>query len=270
MPLYRADPKDGVAWITGASTGMGRALSLLLARDGYTVAATARDEENLATLVEEAVGLNGRVLAYPADVRDEAEMATLVDRIEAQAGPIVLAIFNAGSYFPTRGERLEVFNFTRTFEINLFGTLNGLVPVSDRMREHGRGHIVVVASVASYFGWPATAAYGASKAALHNLAEALKYDFDRLNIRIQVMNPGFVATPLTEKNGFRLPALMPAERAAGRIATALKSGGFETTFPRRFTWLTKFLSMLPQPLRYRYVRWATGWRKRPMINGRRV
>lgn len=269
MPLYRADPKDGVAWITGASTGMGRALALLLAREGYTVVATARDEENLTTLAQEASGLAGRVLSYPGDVRDEAEMAALVERIEAEAGAIALAIFNAGSYFPTNGERLEVFNFTRTFEINLFGTLNGLVPVADRMRDRGRGHIVVVASVSSYFGWPATAAYGASKAALHNLAEALKYDFDRLNIRIQVMNPGFVATPLTAKKAVHLPALMPAERAAERIARALRTGGFETTFPRRFTWLTKVLTILPQPLRYRYVRWATGWKKRPMLTGKR-
>ena len=269
MPLYRADPRDGVAWVTGASTGMGRALSLVLAREGYTVAATARDEENLATLIEEAAGLPGRIVSRPGDVRDETEMANLVDHIEAENGPIALAIFNAGGYFPTRGERLEVYNFTRTFEVNLFGTLNGLVPVVDRMRDRHRGHVVIVASVASYFGWPATAAYGASKAALHNLAESLKYDFDRLNIRIQVMNPGFVATPLTEKNAARLPAMMPAKRAAERIAAALKHGGFETTFPRRFTWLTKFLSLLPQPLRYRYVRWATGWRKRPMINGRR-
>jgi NAD(P)-dependent dehydrogenase (short-subunit alcohol dehydrogenase family) len=269
MPLYRADPKDGVAWITGASTGIGRALSLKLAREGYIVAATARDEENLASLVEEAAGLPGHVVSYPCDVRDEAEMAALVQRIEAEAGAIALVILNAGSYFPTRGERLEVFNFTRTFEINLFGTLNGLVPAVDHMRERGRGHVVIVASVTSYFGWPATAAYGASKAALNNLAEALKYDFDRLNIRIQVMNTGFVATPLTEKNGFRMPALMTAEDAASRIAKALETGGFETTFPHRFTWFMKLLRLLPQPLRYRYVRWATGWSRRPMLTGKR-
>ena len=147
-------------------------------------------------------------------MRDEAAMAALVERIERESGPIALAIFNAGNYFPTRGERLEVFNFAANFEINLFGTLNGLVPAVDRMRERGRGHVVVVASVTSYFGWPAAAAYGGSKAALNNIAESLKYDFDKLGIRIQVMNPGFIDTPLTEKNNFSMPALMPADRAA--------------------------------------------------------
>ena len=107
-------------------------------------------------------------------------MARPSARIERESGPIVLAIFNAGNYFPTRGERLEVFNFARTFEVNLFGMLNGLVPAVDRMRERGRGHVVVVGSVTSYFGWPTAAAYGATKAALNNMAEALKYDFDKL------------------------------------------------------------------------------------------
>ena len=101
-----------------------------------------------------------------------------------------------------------------------------------------------------------------SKAALNNIAESLKYDFDKLGIRIQVMNPGFVATPLTAKNNFAMPALMPVDRAAARIAAALKTGGFETTFPRRFTWFLKFLRILPQPLRFWFINRATGWNKR--------
>jgi NAD(P)-dependent dehydrogenase (short-subunit alcohol dehydrogenase family) len=269
MALYRASPKDGVAWITGASTGIGRALSLALAREGYTVAATARDEHNLASLVEEAAGLAGRVVPFACDVREEAAMAELVTRIERESGPIALAIFNAGNYFPTRGERLEVFNFARSFEINLFGTLNGLVPAVDSMRERGHGHVVVVASVTSYFGWPSAAAYGATKAALNNIAEALKYDFDKLDIRIQVMNPGFIDTPLTAKNNFAMPALMPADRAAARMAAALKTGGFETTFPHRFTWFLKLLRVLPQPLRFWFINRATGWNKRKIMSGKR-
>jgi short-subunit dehydrogenase len=130
------------------------------------------------------------------------------------------------------------------------------------MRERGRGHVVVVASVTSYFGWPSAAAYGATKAALNNIAEALKYDFDKLDIRIQVMNPGFIDTPLTAKNNFAMPGLMPVDRAAARIAMALKSGGFETTFPRRFTWCMKVLRILPQPLRFWFINRATGWNKR--------
>ena len=262
MALYRAKPKDGVAWITGASTGIGRALALDLAREGYIVAVTARDEENLTALSMEAAGLAGRIVSFPCDVTDEAGMERTVAEIEEKAGPLVLAIFNAGNYFPTRPQRLEALNFSRTFEVNVMGVIYGLVPSLDRMRERKRGHVVIVGSVTSYFGWPATAAYGGSKAALFNLAEGLKYDFDKMNIRIQVMNPGFIDTPLTRKQGFAMPAMMPVDRASRRIAGALKSGGFETTFPRRFTWILKLLRILPQPLRFWFINRVTGWHKR--------
>nr|MBA3446792.1 SDR family NAD(P)-dependent oxidoreductase [Pseudaminobacter sp.] len=114
MALYRAGPGDGVAWITGASTGMGRALARDLATEGYTVAVTARDEDRLATLVGETSALPGKIVAFPCDVTDEADMAKTVAAIENRVGPIVLAIFNAGNYFPTRGERLDVLNIMKT------------------------------------------------------------------------------------------------------------------------------------------------------------
>lgn len=268
MALYRARPADGVAWITGASTGIGRALARDLAAEGYTVAVSARDEERLHTLVEETAGYPGKIMPFACDVTDELGMARTVAAIEKAAGPIVLAVFNAGNYFPTRGERLDVLNIVKTFEINMLGVMFGLVPVVDLMRERGRGQVVVVGSASSYFGWPSAAAYGSSKAALNNMAEALKHDFDKMNIRIQVVNPGFVDTPLTEKNQFSMPALMPVDRAARRMADGIRGGGFEIHFPRRFTWFLKFLRILPMPVRYWFIHKVTGWEKRPMANGR--
>jgi short-subunit dehydrogenase len=150
------------------------------------------------------------------------------------------------------------------------GEINCLIPLVERMREHGRGQVAFVASVTGYFGWPSTAAYGASKAALNNMAESLKFDLDKLNIRIQVINPGFVDTPLTQKNSFRMPALMPVDRAAERLARALSHGGFEVSFPRRFTWLVKTLRVLPQPLRFRFINWVTGWGRRPLASAKRA
>jgi NAD(P)-dependent dehydrogenase (short-subunit alcohol dehydrogenase family) len=269
MPLYRADPRDGVAWVTGASTGIGRALALRLASQGYVVAATARSTDHLASLVEEAAALPGSIIAFPGDVTDEAGVAALVGRIEEEAGVIVLAVFSAGTYLATRGERLYGPNFANTFQLNLMGVVNCLVPLVERMREHGRGQVALVASVTGYFGWPSTAAYGASKAALNNMAESLKFDFDRMNIRIQVINPGFIDTPLTQKNSFRMPALMPVDKAAERLARALSHGGFEASFPRRFTWLVKTLRVLPQPLRFAFINWVTGWGKRPLASAKR-
>ena len=264
MGLYRANPEDGVAWITGASTGIGRSLALDLARQGYVVAATARDEERLATLILEAEPLRGRVLSFPCDVTEKGAMARTVAAVEAEAGPIVLAVFNAGSFFPTRGEKLDILNMLNTFELNLFGVIFGLVPAVERMRGRGRGQVVVVGSASAYFGWPSAGAYGGSKAALNNMAEALKHDFDRLNIRLQIINPGFVKTPLTARGKFSMPFLMPVERASARMAKAFQTGGFEINFPRRLTWPLKVVRMLPVPLRYWLVHKVTGWDKRPM------
>lgn len=269
MTVYRANPRDGVAWITGASTGIGRALARDLCTEGYTVAVTARDEERLTTLVEETAGLKGRIVPFPCDVTDEAGMVKTVAAIEKEAGPIVLAIFNAGNYFPTRGDRLDVLNILKTFEINLFGVVFGLVPVTEYMRERGKGQVVVVGSASSYFGWPSASAYGASKAALNNLAEGLKYDFDKMNIRLQVVNPGFVDTPLTEKNQFSMPALMPVDKAAARMIQAINTGGFESSFPWRFTLFLKTLRILPQPLRFALMNRLTGWKSRPLTSGRK-
>jgi len=262
MTLYRAKPADGVAWITGASTGIGRQLALDLAARGYTVAATARDADNLESLVEEAASRGHRIVAAPCDVTDEKQMDRTVTWIEKEAGPIALAIFNAGTYSPTHGERLETDNFIHTFRVNVFGVVFGLVPVVDRMRERGFGHVVMVGSVTSYFGLPSAAAYGATKAALNNMAQALKYDLDKLNIRIQVVNPGFVDTPLTAKNKFDMPGLMSVDKATERFVAGIERGGFEIVFPRRLAWMLKAGTYLPQMLYHRLIRKATGWDQR--------
>ena len=269
MGLYRARPGDGVAWVTGASTGIGRALARDLARAGYTVAATARDEDRLETLVDESSGGPGRIIPFPCDVTEEAAMLRTVAAIERDAGPIMLAVFNAGTFFPTRGERFEASNIVKTFEINLFGVAYGMVPVLDHMRARRRGHIVLVGSASAYFGWPSAAAYSASKAALNSLAEGLKHDFDKLNIRIQVVNPGFVDTPLTRKNDFSMPALMQVDDAAKRMAEGIRKGGFEISFPRRLNWPLKLLRMLPFSLRYWTVHKLTKWDKRPLAPARK-
>lgn len=262
MTLYRARPQDGVAWITGASTGIGRQLALDLAREGYTVAVTARDPDRMEAMTREADAMPGRIVGFFGDVTDEEAMDRTVVRIEKELGPVVLAVFNAGNYYPTYGERLEVFNFRSTFDANLMGVIHGLVPVADRMRDRGFGQIAIVGSVTSYFGLPSAGAYGASKAALNSIAQSLRYDFDKLNIRLQIFNPGFVDTPLTKKTRFAMPALMTVEDAAKRMLRGLKSGGFEVTFPRRLTWALKAATYLPNGLTYLLLRRITGWDKR--------
>ncbi len=268
MAIYRADPKHGVAWLTGGSTGMGRELALDLAREGYTVAVTVRPQDPLDGVVAAAAGFAGKILPFYCDVTDESGMARTVEAIEATAGPIMLAVFNAGIYLPMHGEAMSMANFRKTYEVNIFGVLNGLIPAVAQMQKRNRGHVVFIGSVTSYFGWPTSAAYGATKAALNVMAEALRYDFAKMNIRVQIMNPAFVDTQLAAKNEILMPALMPVDKASARMLKAIKSGGFETTFPRRLTWGLKFLRMLPHELVFAFMNYATRWRGHPLMPGR--
>jgi short-subunit dehydrogenase len=258
MSLYRAKPEDGAVWITGASTGIGRELAIAMAKAGWTVVATARSADKLVELEDQSKGWKGRVHAFPADVTDAARMVSTVEAIEANAGNIALAIFNAGNYWPASGDRLDVKKFAETYALNVMGHVNGLVPVIGKFKSRGFGHVMLVASVSGYSGLPTAAAYGASKAAVINMCEALKFDLDAMNIRIQVINPGFIETPLTSKNEFAMPALMPAAKAVERIIAGISNGGFELTFPRRFTYALKFMRLLPYFLYFPIMKKMTG------------
>jgi NAD(P)-dependent dehydrogenase (short-subunit alcohol dehydrogenase family) len=268
MAIYRADPKHGVAWITGAGTGIGRQLALDLAGEGWTIAVTSRKQDPIEPVIEAAAGLPGKILPFYCDVTDEAGMAATVEAIESQAGPIVLAILNAGVYIPAHGETLDIATFRKTYEVNVFGTLHGLIPAIAKMQKRNRGHIVIMGSVTSYFGWPTLAAYGATKAALNNMADALRYDFEKMNIRIQIINPGFVDTALVAKNTHLMPALMPVEKASRRMMKAIGSGGYETTFPWRLTWALKFMRAWPREPLFAFMNYVTRWRGYPLRPGR--
>ncbi|RWB70062.1 MAG: SDR family oxidoreductase [Mesorhizobium sp.] len=269
MTLYRANPKDGVAWITGGSSGLGRALAKDLANQGYAVAVTSLPEDPADTLIVETAQMSGHVRSFPCDVTDEQGMARTAAAIEEKMGPIVLAVFNAGNYIATPGENLVVRDFQRSFAVNYFGIVNGVVPVVEHMRVRGRGHVVLVGSVTAYSGWPTTAAYGGTKAAINILAESLKYDFDKMNIRIQVINPGFIDTPLTEKNKLPMPGLMPVHRASRRMARGIRKGGFEVTFPYHISWPLKLLGLLPRPIGRFVIGLTTHWWGRPLHFDRR-
>lgn len=264
MTAFTARPSDGSAWITGASSGIGRSVALRLAGEGFTVYATARSADALAELEAEAKPLRGGVVALPGDVTDADAMAELAARIDREGNGIALAVFNAGIYLPVHGETLKVGDFHKSFAVNLTGVVNGLVPAIDRMKARGRGQVAIVSSVTGYGGMPTSAAYGATKAALINMAESLRFDLDKLGIRIQVINPGFVDTPATADNAFSMPALLQPEEAARRIADGLKSTRFEITFPRRFTYVLKALQFLPYPAYFALMNAATGWKKRPL------
>ncbi len=230
-----------VVWVTGASAGIGREVVEAYVRDGAAVAATARPSERLDALARE----HEQVLACPADIADAEAIKGIVPAIEQRLGPIDRAILNAGTHQPVHAPDFKADDLRALMEINLFGTANCLEALLGPMLARKRGQIAVVSSIAGYTGLPTSAYYGASKAALFNLCEALKFDLDKAGVDLRVIAPGFVKTPLTDKNEFPMPFLMEPEDAASRIVKGLKGRSFEVTFPRRFSYLLKLFRILP-------------------------
>jgi short-subunit dehydrogenase len=244
-------------WLTGASSGIGRALALLMAERGEQIAVSARNAEALAALAAEPRA-GGRITAFPVDVADAAAVAHTATMIEAALGLLDIAVFNAGTHEPVDVAAFDPAPFRRLMEINFFGTVNGLAAVLPSFVKRRAGHVAIVSSVAGYRGLPQASSYGATKAALINLAESLKLDLDRASVAISLINPGFVRTPLTDRNTFPMPFLMEVEPAARRIIKGLDRRAFEITFPRRFTWLVKLARILPYPLYFWLIRATTG------------
>ncbi len=257
--LYRARPEDGLAWVTGASSGIGRGTALELARRGFRVLATARSADALEALVQDAKSLSGSIIARSVDVTDAELQKRTIDEVEAKEGPITLAFLNAGIYWPMRAHPFDAASFKKIFDVNVGGVVNGLDVLLDRMAAHGRGQIAINASVAGYIGLPRAAAYSSSKAALIVMAESLKIETDALGITLQIVNPGFVKTPLTDKNDHPMPFLMELDDAARVICDGFARGGFEIAFPWQLSRILKFLRLLPYETYFSLIRKATGF-----------
>lgn len=246
--------QPGPVWITGASSGIGRALALALARQGRLVIGSARSHLDLATLVEAARGLPGRIIALPLDVTDPGAMAPALAKIEAEHGPLGQAVLNAGSHIPMGAADFRADKLRKLIAVNLMGAAHGLEAILPGMLARGAGRIAVVASVAGYRGLPSAAAYSASKAAAIAMCEALRPECAAKGVTLQLINPGFVATPLTAKNDFAMPMMISAEAAADAILAGLASDRFEIAFPRRFALAMKVLRLLPYPLFFAVTR----------------
>lgn len=241
------------AWITGASSGIGRALALALARRGVVVAASARSRERLEGLAAEAGAEAGngaaRILPTPLDVTDRAAVkAAAAAAIRVFRGPPDLAVLSAGTYLPMSAGDFDAARFRAHVEVNLMGTVHMLEALLPAYLAAGRGQIAIVSAAAGYYDLPASAACGATKAALINLCESLKRDLDRAGVKLQFVNSGFVKTPPTDKHEFEMPFLLPVETAAERMIAGFAGKRFEITLPRRFAWPMKLLRLLPYPL----------------------
>jgi NAD(P)-dependent dehydrogenase (short-subunit alcohol dehydrogenase family) len=234
------------AWITGASTGIGREVALQMAAAGVRVAASSRSAASLE-------GLHPNIRPYPLDVTDAAAVAETVARIEAELGAIDLAVFAAAVYAPVDPARLDLKLFEDALQTNVMGVVNCIAAALPKMQARGKGHLAWFASVAGYRGLPKAAAYGPSKAALINLAESLKPDLSRMGVAVSVINPGFVETPLTSKNDFPMPFLMKPADAARLTIQGLARGRFEISYPWQFVTMLKIARLLPYGLYFRMI-----------------
>lgn len=237
------------AWITGASTGIGRELALKLAGQGVRVAASARSTDKLADLVKASPS----ILAVPVDVTDRAAIAAAHAEISAALGKIDLAILNAGVWHPQDARRFDAGRAAESMAVNYNGIANALEPLIPAMVARGKGQIALVASVAGYRGLPKAAAYAPTKAAVISLAETLRIELAPHGVVVSVVNPGFVETPMTAVNKFPMPFIVKADDAAERIVRGLERGKFEIAFPWQLVSLLKALRVMPNAI---YLRLA--------------
>lgn len=231
-------------WIIGASSGIGNALARTLANAQATLALSARNAEKLEALSSE---LPGTQFVYPMDVSDTASVSAAAQAIHSKFGDIHRIIFLAAAYEPMTLNDLDLDSVQAMLNTNLLGAFNLIEAVLPILSKQRRGQLAMCASAAGYIGLPGGQPYSASKAALINLAESLRTETPS-HIDIKMINPGFVRTPLTEKNDFAMPMIITPGQAAHAIAKGLHGEAFEIHFPKQFTLPMKLLATLPYAL----------------------
>ena len=229
------------AWIVGASTGIGRELALKLARAGVKVAISARTAEKLDDLARLQDGL----LPVPVDIAKKDDVAVAHAKVVAALGPPDLVVLNAGIWFPFDSAMFDAGKVTEAMTVNYLGMANVLEPAIPAMVARRGGQIALVASVAGYRGLPRAVAYSPTKAAIISLAEVLRLELTRHGVVVSFVCPGFVETPLTAENTFRMPFILKVEDAAERILRGLRKGKFEIAFPWQLAWPLKLVRIMP-------------------------
>ena len=235
-------------WITGASSGIGKALAEKFSLEGWKVAISARRNEILDEMAK-----NENIFSYPLDVTQQDQVGGVFAKIVDDFSNIDLCVFSSGTYDPKLEQEINIKQNKFVMETNFFGVLYCIKTVEKYFKEKKEGHISIVSSIAGYRGLPNSSGYGPSKAALTNLTESLYFDFKKHNVRISLVSPGFIKTPLTDKNEFQMPFIKSPEFAAEKMFNGLtKTKAFEIHFPKALTVILKFLRILPYKI-YLYL-----------------
>ena len=228
-------------WITGASSGIGKALAEKFAAEGWKVAASARRKEILNEIAK-----HENIFSYPLDVTDQDQINSSFKKIIEDFKELDLCVFSSGTYDPKLEQEINIKQNKFVMETNFFGVLHCIKAVEKYFKDKRNGHISIVSSIAAYRGLPNSSGYGPSKAAVTNLTESLYFDFKKYNVRVSLVSPGFIKTPLTDKNEFPMPFIKSPEFAAKKMFNGLTKGkSFEIHFPKALTILLKFLRIIP-------------------------
>ncbi len=241
-------------WVIGASTGIGAETARLLLSKGARVALSARRAEPL----REIAGNRPSAVIAPLDITDHATVLAARDQIVQAWNGIDLVLIVAGGYNEMRADSFDLGKINQLIDLNLRGVFNCLDAVLPGLLTQGSGGIGIVASVAGYSGLPKALIYGPTKAALINLAESLYLDLHPRDLAVYLINPGFVETPLTKDNDFKMPALISATTAAGSLVAGIEAGHFHIHFPKRFTNWLRLARLLPYRLYFPLIRKVTG------------
>ena len=250
---------DKVIWITGASTGIGKSLAIKFSKNGWKVAISARRAEILNDISKQ----NENIFPFPLDVTNKEECKKVFLEVKNKLQNIDICVFSTGTWDPKKEKDIDIDQIENVMKVNFFGTLNSIKSVEKYFKDSGKGHISIVSSIAGYRGLPNSTGYGPSKSALNNLAESLYFDFKKYGVRISLISPGFIKTPMTDKNDFKMPFLKTSEYAADKIYHGLvNTNVFEIHFPKQLTLILKFLKILPNWLYLKLVGKLTKYQKR--------
>ena len=246
-------------WITGGSTGIGKALAVKFANNGWNVAISARRNKLLQEISNSYEDIHG----FPLDVTNKSECKEVFEKIKSEFQNIDICFFSTGTWNPKKERDIDVEQIEDVFKVNFFGTLNSIKAVEEYFKNKKDGTISIVSSIAGYRGLPNSTGYGPSKSALNNLAESLYFDFKRFNVRVCLVSPGFIKTPMTDKNDFKMPFLKTSEYAAEKIYDGLiNKNVFEIHFPKTLTFILKILSFLPSKIYFSLVGKMTKYQKK--------
>jgi len=240
-----------VVWITGATGGLGKSLSIKFSKENWNVAATGRKIKTLKKLEK----ISDNIMGFYLDINDSRKCSETFDKIIKKLGKIDLCIFCAGVQNSVMDKTFNIKNIEKTFNTNFMGTMNTINCVYRYFKKRKKGHISIVTSFAGYMGFPNMGSYGASKAALINFSESLYFDLEKHNVKVTIISPGFIKTSMIKKNKISRPMIMTPEIAANRIYHKLiKSGKFEIYFPKTLILFAKFLKIAPYWLSFKLIK----------------